>query len=117
MALILLSLTGKGSRVNVSSCAGFSDAGITAVHTSRRPASEKRQGRKSVRDRPLRRSAGPMGIWSLFRGLECWRAGIKAVGLAAWIGLGIGAKGCRAGRAVRVGADGRHRTEFERSQR
>ena len=70
-------------------CAGFSDAVFTAVQPLRRPASEKRQGRKSVRDRPLRRLAGPMGIWSWFRGLECWRAAIEAVGLAAWIGLGI----------------------------
>ncbi len=78
-------------------CAGFSDAGVTAVQALRRPASEKRQGRKSLRDRPLRRSAGAMGIRWWFLGLEGWRAAIEAVGLGAWIGLCIGAEGCCAG--------------------
>ncbi len=103
-----ISLMGRRVRF----CAGFSDAGITTVQALRRPASEKRQGRKSLRDRPLTRSAGAMGIWWWFRGLEGWRATIDAVGLGAWIGLGIGSKGCRVEWAVRVGADVMYRAEF-----
>ena len=104
-----------GSRVR--SCAGFSDAGGTVVPALRRPASEKRQGRKSLRDRPLRRAAGPMGIWCRLRGLEGWRVAIEAVGLAACMDMGIGAKGRRVGWAVRVGVDGTHRTEIGRCRR